>query len=101
MKFTALFLAFASAASAATPNYTQLENYTFSQFLVDFQKEYSASELPRRQALFDAQLARVKAHNADQTQTYKQGVNKFTDMTVEEAHFWSHPRKRDPLQGPP
>jgi cathepsin L len=84
MKFTALFLAFASAASAATPNYTQLENYTFSQFLVDFQKEYSASELPRRQALFDAQLARVKAHNADQTQTYKQGVNKFTDMTVEE-----------------
>jgi len=29
-------------------------------------------------------IAKIDAHNADSTQTYKMGINQFTDMTQEE-----------------
>jgi len=37
-----------------------------------------------RLAIFNQNLAKISAHNADSTQTYKMGINQFTDMTQEE-----------------
>lgn len=79
-----LVLAMVAAANAVAPKWHQLDAYTFDQYLVDFDKSYEASELVMREALFNEQLARVRAHNVDAAQSYKQGVNKFSDMTLEE-----------------
>jgi len=37
-----------------------------------------------RLAIYSENVAKINAHNADSTQTYKMGINKFTDMTQEE-----------------
>lgn len=34
--------------------------------------------------IFSNAMAEIKAHNADKTQTWTKGVNKFTDMTKQE-----------------
>ncbi|GMH85673.1 hypothetical protein TL16_g10305 [Triparma laevis f. inornata] len=79
----ALALKACATASAAAPKWHQLETYTFEQYLVDFNKQYPVSGLASRRSLFDKQLQSVRQHNAG-TSTYKQGVNKFTDMTPSE-----------------
>jgi cathepsin H len=57
----------------------------FIAFKGKFDKQYaSLSELAYRQKIFANTLKRVRAHNADFTQTYKLGINKFSDMTAEE-----------------
>jgi len=48
-------------------------------------KTYSSEEEHSlRQAIFMVNEAMINAHNADNTQTYKMGINKFTDLTQEE-----------------
>ena len=71
-------------APNAPPKWHQLGAYTFGKYLVDFNKSYEASELGMRRTLFNKQLARVRAHNGDAAQSYKQGINIFSDMTAEE-----------------
>jgi C1A family cysteine protease len=57
----------------------------FFQFSNKFGKTYySDSEMAYRKSIFAANLQKINAHNADSTQTYKLGVNQFTDMTFNE-----------------
>jgi cathepsin L len=73
------------AAVAAIPSHLELDNYSFDKFVVDFNMQYSASEMPARKALFDAELARVRSHNAKNL-SWKEGVTKFTAMTPAEKN---------------
>ena len=76
------------------------KGYNFSQYILDFGKTYSSSELPMRKGLFDVQLAAVMKHNSDPSQTWKQGVNKFTDQTLDEqAMFKGSKRTGGKLSG--
>lgn len=84
MKFIASALLFAAAVSAAPPKAHQLEGYSFERYVADFDKTYSPLEYQVRKELFEASLAGVLKHNADPFQTYKQGINKFSDMLPEE-----------------
>jgi cathepsin L len=64
-------------------------DYSYEQYLNDFQKAHrligeDASSYTTHKALFEQRVAEILAHNADTTQSWKMGVNKFTDMTVEE-----------------
>jgi len=68
----------------AGTTWDQLETYSFGDFVQEFEKAYSPVEYKYRQAIFEARLADIQRHNADETQTYKRGVNKFCDLTMEE-----------------
>jgi cathepsin L len=68
------------AIVAAKPKWHQLDGYTFEKYVQDFNQNYSASELGARRALFTAELARVRAHNAKNL-SWKEGINKFSAMT--------------------
>jgi len=72
---SALLLATASARTL----WHQLDGYTYDQWLTEFNPEHPGTE-----AVFNANLVSIQAHNADATQTYKKGVNKFTGMTPKE-----------------
>merc|ERR1712203_214723 len=41
-------------------------------------------EAATREAIYNQAVVEMTAHNADETQTYKQGVNQFSDLTLEE-----------------
>eukprot|EP01031_Cornospumella_fuschlensis_P043086 gene43086-52656_t len=84
----AVFFAALLSLAAALPAWNQLDNYTFDQFLADFKLKYHPSELAGRKALFETELKRVQAHNA-QGKSWKESVNKFSAMTPQEkkAYF--------------
>jgi len=58
--------------------------YTFEQYLVDFGKFYEPSEFAMRKALFESRVAEVVAHNNQENASWRKGINKFSDMTMEE-----------------
>jgi C1A family cysteine protease len=72
----ALLLVFASAK----PTHKDLHNYTFDQFLADFEIEYPAHEMELRKTVFLNELNRVIKHN-EKNLSWKEGVNKFSAMT--------------------
>jgi len=72
------------ALSVAGTTWDQLENYSFDDFVQEFEKAYSPVEYKYRQGIFEARLVDIKRHNADESRTYKRGVNKFSDLTLEE-----------------
>eukprot|EP01064_Diplonema_japonicum_P018141 TRINITY_DN26833_c0_g1_i1.p1 TRINITY_DN26833_c0_g1~~TRINITY_DN26833_c0_g1_i1.p1 ORF type:complete len:363 (+),score=90.78 TRINITY_DN26833_c0_g1_i1:41-1129(+) len=58
--------------------------YSFSDYLSEYSKVYSdASEYKRREALFHANVASIRRHNAGDS-TYKMGLNMFTDLDEQE-----------------
>jgi len=63
---------------------SQLESTKTSSF-VDYQatfgKSYSDVESAYRQAVYNTNVDIMNKHNADSTQTYKMGINQFTDLT--------------------
>lgn len=80
-----------SAVAAAKPLWHQLSGYSFEQYIQDFEKPYLSKSYnsgeqvyATRKAIFESNLQAIYAHNQDPTQTYKMGVNQFTDMTPEE-----------------
>jgi len=80
-------LACVASLGAAAPSWDQLnESYTFDMYCAEFGRSYEAgsAEFNTRKALFDANLAHILAHNKDTTKTWKEGVNQFTDRTVDE-----------------
>ncbi len=57
----------------------------FLTFKSNFGKNYaSLNELSYRRNVFADTLKRIKAHNADSSQTYQLGITQFSDMTAEE-----------------
>jgi cathepsin L len=74
-------LAFVSARS----DFENVEGYTFSEYVSDFGKTY-ANNADRllHEGIFNANVAKVVAHNKDARHSYTMAVNQFTDMTPQE-----------------
>src|SRR6185312_6383362 len=70
----------------AAPKWHELNGYSFEKYVKDFGKEYTVGteEFYKRKLIFENELVSILAHNRDHTQTWKQGVNRFTDYTPEE-----------------
>ena len=74
-----------SVALASTTRWHQLSEYTFKDYVAEFQKVYATvEEAAQREKSFNARLAAIKKHNADPRMTYKRGVNHLTDRMQEE-----------------
>lgn len=75
----------AAVALARAPKLSELESYTFEQFVVDFHRPYAAgtTEYARRKATFNERLAHVLEFNAA-GKSYKKGINHFSDQTLVE-----------------
>ena len=74
-----------TAAEAARPKWHQLDGtYTFEQYARDFRKPYAAADAADRRANFAANLKHIIEVNADAKQTWKAGVNAFSDMSAAE-----------------
>lgn len=84
------FLALAAVAAGRT-TWKDLEGYTFDKFVAEFGLKYEPQEYEARRAVFLAELARIKVHNAKNL-SWKEGVTKFSAMTASEkkAYFGRH-----------
>jgi cathepsin L len=83
MRFIALLLCIV-IVYAAKPKWYSLHTYSFEQYQADFGKTYTEDEVDFRRQIFERKLEEIKAHNNDNTKTWKMGVNQFTDRTQEE-----------------
>lgn len=71
------------------------QHYTFEQFITDFKRSYrpDSAEFVLRQQIFEENLSGVRAHNAAVNQTWKLGINRFSDQTANEsASFFGYNR---------
>jgi len=70
------------SALGRQPKWFELKGYTFAQYTRDFRRRYvpGTDEYAHREAIFNRNLANIRRHNANQTHSWKQGVNRFTDM---------------------
>jgi len=57
---------------------------TFAAYAATFGKVYNGDEATTREAIYTKATEAMTAHNADESQTYTQGVNQFSDLTLEE-----------------
>jgi cathepsin L len=82
----ALALASAAPRHGGPPRWHELSaDYTYEQYCAHFRAgSPPAPEQVARRARFERNLADILAHNADSTQTWKKGVNQFTDLSEEE-----------------
>jgi len=70
---------------AYPPKWHQLQDYTFEQYIQDFQKSYAtAAETAKRQQLFEVRMKEIAAHNSNPVSTWKMGINHMSDWTNEE-----------------
>jgi len=81
----ALLASASSTTGRRTTPWHALEGYSFEAYVKEFGKAYgSLEERESRRAVFEARLAKIRAHNADPTKTWKEGVNHLTDRTEHE-----------------
>lgn len=80
MKASITLFALLATVVAASRN---LDNYTFEQFLQDYNLKYETKEYATRKQLFEKELQRVRVHNSKNS-SWKEGINKFSAMTSEE-----------------
>merc|ERR1712224_999012 len=85
-KIPLLIIALVACAMSKRINFDQItDSYDFQTYLTDFDKRYpDEAEFELRMRIFKENLDRIRIHNADESQTWKMGINKFTDMTKEE-----------------
>jgi len=82
-----LFLALVALAFAErVVHEDELASYTFEQYVKDFEKVY-VNDLDREvhELLFTKRLAEAITHNKDTRQSWKKGINRFSDMTESES----------------
>ncbi len=72
-----LLLAIAVIAVTAKPSLDEIESYTFERYVVDYEKDVDVSEeeFLYRKMIFQNNLRTILTHNADETQTWKMGIN--------------------------
>jgi cathepsin L len=75
MAFRIALLSLLAAASAV-----DLNNYSFEKFVAEFNLDYQPLEIESRKTLFDAELARVRAHN-EKNLSWQETINRFSAMT--------------------
>lgn len=94
----ATILACASTVEAAGdyPSWHQLEpmGYAFEHYVKDANRQYvrGTEEWNRREAIFNAKLAEIKAHNANPSHSWKRGINQFADWTAAEFRNYNKAR---------
>jgi hypothetical protein len=71
------------SVSAKRPTWRDLDNYTFDNYVRDFDMNYSSAEIETRRQLFLTELSRVRAHNR-QNLSWKEGINQFSALTKAE-----------------
>lgn len=81
MKFSALISVAGAATLAGERN---LVGYTHQQYMAEFSKSYEPAEMFKRKAIFEANLAKIHAQNAQEDKSWFASVNQFSDMTNEE-----------------
>jgi len=82
-----LLIACLAAVGCAFTSWDQLdESYTFEQYYVEAGRTYArdSAEYAVRKAIFEEKLAHILAHNRNPANTWQEGVNQFTDRTIEE-----------------
>jgi len=80
-----VFVCLIAAVAARISMEENLQDFTFDEYLKTFGKSYSdATDYALHEAQFFEKLAEIIRHNADKSQTWKMGVNQFTDMNMEE-----------------
>lgn len=74
-----------SGADAASSKWSELEGYTFEQYVDEFGKPYprGTPEYRMRKSIFAANLAKMKLHNSQQ-HSWKQGPTIFSDLSPAE-----------------
>ena len=77
-----LFVA-ALVATVAASKTIDLTNYTFDQYLQDFNLKFHPSEIEARRANFLSEVARVRAHNAKNL-SWKEEINQYSVLTHKE-----------------
>ena len=78
----------AGLAVAKQPQILDLGNYTFEQYMTDFQLKFHPSEIEYRKNNFAAEVARVQAHNAKNL-SWKEGINKFSVLSAKEKKAYN------------
>lgn len=74
---------------------------TFSEFKVKFNRAYANStEEAYRARVFAETAAEIEAHNSKGTETYRLGINQFSDMTHEEFKATMLSRRGPPARAP-
>jgi len=68
------------------------EPYEFRHFVRDARRQYLGSEYKYREGIFNAKLAEIKVHNGDSKQTWKKGINHFSDWTKDEFKNYNRAR---------
>lgn len=77
-----LFVA-ALVATVAASKSVDLSNYTFDQYLQDYNLKFHPSEIETRRATFLSEVARVRAHNAKNL-SWKEEINQYSVLTNKE-----------------
>jgi len=83
------FIALVACAVSAR-DYESVRGYTFEEYVTEFGKVYASDEdMSVHRMIFNRNLQAVITHNEDRSQTWKKGVNQFTDLSTEEmkAYF--------------
>lgn len=80
-----------AVTAIASPKWHELEGYTFDMYVAQHGRRYTkgSTEYKMREAVFAENLQVIRKHNADNTQSYKKGVNSFTDATTEEFRAYN------------
>jgi len=85
-----LVLLAAVAVLAAGRDYENVNGYTFEEYVREFGKQYeSEQDEAVHRMIFTRNLEEIIRHNSDRSQTWKKGVNQFTDLSTQEmkAYF--------------
>jgi len=78
-----LALSLLSLANAKT-QWSQLSSYSFEDYVKEFKKHYSSSELIVRKQIFNTRLDQIRQHNEDSTKSWKMGLNHMVDWSEQE-----------------
>ena len=71
-------------AAAAYLSTQQTSSSAFDEWKAQYGANWDNSEEFYRRTIFERTLKEVETHNADETQTYKKGINQFSALTQEE-----------------
>jgi cathepsin L len=84
--FVALVLLLAIVESRRGPSWQQLPTYSFEAFTRDFGRRYApgTDEFAKRKANFEANVADAIAHNSNPSNSWKKGINQFSDWSFAE-----------------
>jgi len=88
-----LVLVMCAAATASLEGERELTDYSFADFISEFEKEYSESDNAMRETIFLQNMKTVVGQNAKPDKNWFATVNRFTDWTHEEYKNYYHSKK--------